>query len=65
MEEIISILMRRDGLTRKEAIREIKNFIADARQAIEEGREYEVEDILASDLGLEPDYLFSMFDYLM
>lgn len=65
MEEIINILMKRDGLSRKEVIREIKSFIADARQAIDEGRGFEVEDILASDLGLEPDYLFSMYDYFM
>lgn len=59
MEEIIDILMQRDGIS-----------YADAKQAYLECREamldaissddiFEVEDILRYELGLEPDYIFN------
>jgi hypothetical protein len=59
MQEIIEILMRRDGLSyadAKEAYLECKEAIM---EAIDNGYEFEVEEILRSELGLEPDYIFS------
>lgn len=57
MKEIIEILMRRDGISAIEA----ENLIEDCREemnnAIMRGNYQECEDILASYLGLEPDYL--------
>ena len=57
MKEIIEILMRRDGISEVEA----ENLIADCQEemesAIMRGNYQECEDILASYLGLEPDYL--------
>ena len=60
MEEVIQILMRRDDLTREEAIDEIKNFKQEAKSLMEDGRFWEVEDLLIDYLGLEPDYLMAL-----
>lgn len=60
MEEVIQILMRRDGLTRTEAISEIDDFREEAYALMEEGAYDEVEDLLIDYLGLEPDYLTSL-----
>lgn len=59
MQEIIEILMRRDGLTyddAKEAYLECQEAIM---EAIEADEIFEVEEILRSELGLEPDYIFN------
>ena len=57
MEEIISILMRRDHLTRIEAYDLIEECREEILNACAEGRYWEAEDILADYLGIEPDYL--------
>ena len=57
MEEIISILMRRDHLTRIEAYDLIEECREEILDACAEGRYWEAEDILADYLGIEPDYL--------
>lgn len=57
-ENIISILMRRDDMTREEAIRIIEETRDEIACAIENGASLdEIEDILADYLMLEPDYL--------
>lgn len=59
MQEIIEILMNRDGLTyndAKEAYLECRGAII---EAIEADEIFEVEEILRSELGLEPDYIFN------
>ena len=59
MKEIIEILMSRDGLTyadAKEAYLECQEAMMDA---VESGDFFEVEEILRSELGLEPDYIFN------
>jgi hypothetical protein len=60
MEEVIQILMRRDDLTRGEAISEIKEFKKEANSLMADGRFWEVEDLLIDYLGLEPDYLMAL-----
>lgn len=59
MKEIIRILMERDGVTYEEA----KEMYLDCRSEILDaisGTSYiDPEEILASELGLEPDYLFN------
>ena len=56
--EIISILMRRDDMTREEAIHVIEETRDEITCAIENGASLdEIEDILADYLMLEPDYL--------
>ena len=55
MEEIIKIIMKRDGNTREEAL----SIIEDVKEMMEEC-DYdpeECEDIFMSELGLEPDYI--------
>jgi hypothetical protein len=58
MEEIIRILMRRDGMTREAAVELCFETREEIFQAIQTEEGYdEVEDILMYNLGLEPDYL--------
>ena len=51
--ELLNILMRRDGMTRAEAIAEIKAM----RQEVLDGADPEE---LLYDIGLEPDYVFDL-----
>ena len=59
MKEIIEILMRRDEVAYEEA----KEMYLECKEAIMEAIDndeiFEVEDILRSELGLEPDYIFN------
>jgi predicted nucleic acid-binding protein len=54
--EIIEVLMRRDGMTQAEA----KKLLRELRSMIEEGAD--PEDILYEELGLEPDYIFDLVE---
>lgn len=63
MEKVLDILMKRDGLSKEEAeivIDDVKNQI---EEAIEEGRIFDVEEIILSELGLEPDYMEELIDF--
>lgn len=57
MKEIVDILMRRDHITENEAWSIIEDCQEEMEEAIARGNYQECEDILASYLGLEPDYL--------
>lgn len=58
MKEIIQILMRRDGMTYDEARRYLKEVREEIAEAIEEQASLEeIEDIVMSELSLEPDYV--------
>ena len=57
MNEIIEILMRRDSISRLEAENILDDCIDELREAVYRGSYLEAEDIIASYLGLEPDYL--------
>lgn len=61
MESIVSILMRRDGMSKKEA----KDLVAETRSMmldeIDLGNYMEAEEIFMSELGLEPDYMMELF----
>ena len=52
MNEVVEILMRRDGLTKEEA----EEIVQETREAIAEGN----FDALADYCGLEDDYIFSI-----
>jgi hypothetical protein len=54
--EVIRILMERDGLSRDEA----EETLEEVREMISEADPWEVEDILADELGLEMDYIFDI-----
>lgn len=63
MNKIVSILMRRDGISENEA----QNILDDCRSEIEDvlnmgGGYDEVEDIVKYFLGLEMDYLSDLYD---
>ena len=58
MKEIISILMRRDHMTREAAIDLILQTREEIDEAIREEASYDdIQDILEYNLSLEPDYL--------
>lgn len=60
MERVIQILMERDGLTREEA----KDLVDETRDLIMEaagnGDFMECDQIMADQLGLEPDYIMDI-----
>ena len=62
MEDIIEILMERDGMSREEAERQIEDTSSRIWDELcEEDCTLEnLEDILYGDIGLEPDYLLDM-----
>ena len=57
MEEIIRILMRRDGLSREEAKDLIEVVQEAVDECIESGNLLCMEDVIRYELGLEPDYV--------
>lgn len=59
MKEIVEILMRRDGISKADAIQLYKDTKAEIDEALALGNHDEVEDIIASNLGLELDYVWS------
>ena len=54
--EIVRILMERDGFTREEA----EERLEEVREMVSEADPWEAEDILADELGLEMDYIFDI-----
>lgn len=65
MKEIIDILMRRDGISENEANAILADCIDELRGAVYRGNYTEAEDIVADYLGLEPDYLDIILNYMM
>ena len=55
MNETIRVLMRRDGISQAEAEERFNETLKEMEEA---GWTMECEDILADNLGLEPDYIF-------
>lgn len=61
MDEIVKILIDRDGMTKEEAV----ELIRDVRQMFEEC-EYdpvECEEIFYEEIGLEPEYMLAMLGF--
>lgn len=58
MNEIIRILMRRDGLTYEEAKEAYEDCRAEIMDALEGTNCMSLDEILQEELGLEPDYIF-------
>jgi len=61
MKQIVEILMRRDGISENEAWNLVSECAKELATAIAYGNYQECEDVLASYLGLEPDYLDYFF----
>ena len=57
-EAIIELLMRRDGLSREEATEQFESARQEFSAALSGMNYRDPEDVLAEDLGLEPDYIF-------
>ena len=57
MNEIVTILVRRDGISPVEAENLVEECKEEILEAALRGNYEECEDILALYLGLEPDYL--------
>lgn len=60
MNRVVNILMKRDGYDEEEATELVRECRAEMLDAIESGDYDLAEDILACDLGLEPDYIFDI-----
>lgn len=58
IQKVINILMERDNMTSSEA----KDLIDETREMIIREPE-DVEQIMAEQLGLEPDYLFDVLGF--
>lgn len=57
MNEIIELLMRRDGISQQEAREMYEECKAEMYDAFNCTSCLEPDEVLASELGLEPDYL--------
>lgn len=61
MEEIISILVNRDGISREDAKIQVKECRRRLREEAIPTGDYELAiDIIADELGLEPDYMMDL-----
>ena len=65
MERIISILMRRDGLTHEEATEVVDNCISELMDAVEGTNFLSLEEVIEQELGLEPDYLDDLLSHIL
>lgn len=57
MNAIVEVLMKRDGMTKKEAERELEQ----AREEFDASCD-DFEEFMAYRFGLEPDYIFDFFE---
>ena len=57
---LLSVLMKRDGLTKEEALAQIANCRADLMDRIASGDNLGAMDICEEYFSLEPDYLMDL-----
>ena len=60
MNKVVEVLMNRDNMTKSEAEGVLANVREMIQSAVDSGNYDEVEEILASELGLEMDYIFDI-----
>lgn len=58
MSELLEVLMKRDGLTKRDAMIRIN----DAAELVMRGED--AEEVLAYEFGLEPDYIFDLLEFV-
>ena len=63
MNRIVKILMRRDGLSDNEAWNVFESAKSEIMDAIYGTSCLDPEEVLADELGLEPDYLEEILDW--
>lgn len=59
MNKIIEILMKRDGMSLSDA----KDLVNETREMLLTSDPFEADDIMADQLGLEPDYIMDLLGY--
>lgn len=59
MQNVINILMNRDGMTRDEA----RELVIETREMLLSADVWEADEIIADQLGLEPDYTMDILGY--
>ena len=57
LDELAELIANRDGISYEEGLAAVRDCAADMEQAFYSGNLDLAEDILASQLGLEPDFL--------
>ena len=58
MNKIVEILMERDGMSQDEA----QSLVDETREEVLNSDSFDVDDVMADMLGLEPDYIFDLLD---
>lgn len=53
---VVEVLMKRDGLSESEAV----ELVEETREELLSADPFEADDIIACNLGLEPDYLMDI-----
>ncbi len=61
MKTIVDILMKRDGMTKKEAVQAYMDTRDELFEAISGTSCLSPEEVLVGELGLEPDYIYCFF----
>lgn len=57
MKETVKVLMSRDGLSREEAVKQVKDFFLGMQEDIQSGGDpFSWENDFVQEFGLEPDY---------
>lgn len=56
MDSVVEILIRRDGLTKSEA----QDLVRETRELLLTSDPWEADQIMADQLGLEPDYILDI-----
>lgn len=59
MNKIVEILIKRDGMSLSDA----KDLVNETRELILSSEIWEADDIMADQLGLEPDYIMDLLGY--
>ncbi len=60
MNKVVDILMKRDGMSKKEAVDLVQDVRSMMNDAIATGDYCEAEEIMYSELGLEMDYIYDI-----
>lgn len=60
MNQVVEILMKRDGMSKKEAVDLVQDVRSMMNDAIATGDYCEAEEIMYSELGLEMDYIYDI-----
>jgi hypothetical protein len=59
MNKVIKILMERDGMSRSDA----KELVDETRELLLSSDPWEADEIMADQLGLEPDYIMDILGF--